>query len=1047
MKFTENKQFSTKEHGKSSQGGNPDEQGRSLELLQQAEFRHEERELGILFDADWYARRYLSEKLSFGRALAHFLTEGIKQFHDPNPFFFTRWYVAQANLAVLPVNILLHYIRRGAALGVPPCPLFDSPWYYVRHDVASSGLTPLSHFIQAARSGVMHDPNRFFDSALYMEEQASSRKYPHPLLHYLENARSLKPRPSEHFATQDYLLAYEDVDKSGMNPLDHYLRHGQFEGRNPKPLTVDYTEDKLRLREFRNAPADNRVVIYTAIAGDYCRLLPPAALMPGARYICFSDMPRQTYDIWTIRPLPRQFAESPRWSARWCKLHPHELFPDAETAVWMDGNIIINGDMEQYIRTALAGDSPVGMIRHPHRDCVYEEVAACLELNKDQEDRLLEQKRRYASRGLPPHGGLYETGVIINNLKHPALPALYDLWWQELSTGSFRDQVSLPYVLDRLKITPREFLPQGTSVRNCDDFIYIGHTDTFNVVLKESQFSTEVRFPERTVSFAGYCREHPEWRDAVKDHRTDVIVAVHNALEHVRACFESLLPTLRAADGLIIVNDKSDAETSDWLREFAKSDPRITLLENEQNLGYTGSANRGLRASQAPFRVMLNSDTLVPAHWLEKLLVVAYSDEKTGIVGPLSNAASYQSIPFLKYTAGDTPINTLPKGKTVADMDALCAGAAPYGAYPAVSLVHGFCLGIRQELIDKIGFFDEINFARFFGGEDDYCMRAAEAGFTLRIATPVYVFHAKSKSISKETRNPSIDRASNLLIRIYGNRIISNAASKTRHNTFLMYMRNICSTYYHFSAIEPDYIKLFNNAGFVVEKNNNYISIYNKNLIITGKSNNTLVTSHGIFIEECYAFMSQNEFVVFDIGFNIGCSSLYYALYDNIKHIYGFEPFTPTYQLGLSNLADNKKLAEKITVFNFGLGVKDMTLYRNYNEDKPGSMSSIVERFESGTVEKIIIKKATDVLMPLFKAHKENIMLKIDCEGAENDILSTMEKEKLLSCVTAISMEWHFMYPRYLLELLKRNNFFIFFNHTVHNTLGMIYAINKTQSS
>jgi GT2 family glycosyltransferase len=271
---------------------------------------------------------------------------------------------------------------------------------------------------------------------------------------------------------------------------------------------------------------------------------------------------------------------------------------------------------------------------------------------------------------------------------------------------------------------------------------------------------------------------------------------VHNALDYVRACFASLLPTLRAADGLIIVNDKSDDATSAWLRAFAKSDSRIRLLENAENLGYTGSANRGLRASDAPFRVMLNSDTLASAGWLEKMLLAAFWDDDTGIVGPLSGAASWQSVPHLEFTAENTPINALPEGKPAADMDRFCEETAPWGLYPSLPLIHGFCFGIRQEVIDRIGYFDEIHFARFFGEENDYCLRAAEAGFALRVALPVYVFHAKSKSIAEEIRRTSVGEAGNALRRIYGRGTIEQATFAMRHDPLLTHMREMCANLY-----------------------------------------------------------------------------------------------------------------------------------------------------------------------------------------------------------------------------------------------------------
>ena len=47
---------------------------------------------------------------------------------------------------------------------------------------------------------------------------------------------------------------------------------------------------------------------------------------------------------------------------------------------------------------------------------------------------------------------------------------------------------------------------------------------------------------------------------------------------------------------------------------------------------------------------------------------------------------------------------------------------------------------------------DEENFPIGYGEENDYCIRAADAGFTLAIADDAYVFHAKSKSFGHSRR-------------------------------------------------------------------------------------------------------------------------------------------------------------------------------------------------------------------------------------------------------------------------------------------------------
>ena len=75
-----------------------------------------------------------------------------------------------------------------------------------------------------------------------------------------------------------------------------------------------------------------------------------------------------------------------------------------------------------------------------------------------------------------------------------------------------------------------------------------------------------------------------------------------------------------------------------------------------------------------------------------------------------------------------------------------------------------------------------------------------------------------------------------------------------------------------------------------------------------------------VFIEKDYNLLSQESFVVFDIGMNIGISSLFFGLKNNVDKIYSFEPVVPTYDQALHNLDLNPSYSNKIDAFNFGLG-------------------------------------------------------------------------------------------------------------------------------
>lgn len=246
---------------------------------------------------------------------------------------------------------------------------------------------------------------------------------------------------------------------------------------------------------------------------------------------------------------------------------------------------------------------------------------------------------------------------------------------------------------------------------------------------------TEVRLPQK-----------PE----THSKSIDIIICVHNALTDVQNCIQSVFQNSTRPYRLIIVNDGSDIDTKGYLREIAHENKDIILLENSSALGYTKAANQGISASSADYVILLNSDTIVPPEWLDRMIQPFLINSRVGIVGPISNTASWQSVPDLLEN-GDWAQNTLPNGISIDEMGKLVSNFSPQ-IYPSVPLLNGFCLMIRRELIADIGLLDEINFPMGYGEEDDYIFRARKAGWQLAWADDVYVYHAQSRSYSHERR-------------------------------------------------------------------------------------------------------------------------------------------------------------------------------------------------------------------------------------------------------------------------------------------------------
>lgn len=202
---------------------------------------------------------------------------------------------------------------------------------------------------------------------------------------------------------------------------------------------------------------------------------------------------------------------------------------------------------------------------------------------------------------------------------------------------------------------------------------------------------------------------------------------------------------------------------------------------------------------------------------------------------------------------------------------------------------------------------------------------------------------------------------------------------------------------------------------------------------------------HAAFLRRDYDFTINEPYIMIDIGLNLASTSVLFARNEYIKKIYAFEPFHETFVWAVQNINANPH-KDKIEAYNFGLSGSDRLLRIKYHPHRSGSMSTVMDRYGDDSTlweETIEVQQASRVLRPILERHQEKVFLKMDCEGAEKEILPDLEKSHLLSRIDIIILEWHFENPSPLVEILERNNFFVFCSHDRPDDLGMIKAVRQ----
>ncbi len=225
----------------------------------------------------------------------------------------------------------------------------------------------------------------------------------------------------------------------------------------------------------------------------------------------------------------------------------------------------------------------------------------------------------------------------------------------------------------------------------------------------------------------------------------DIIIPVYAGREESRRCLESVVNNLQKTRyRLLVINDASpDPGIHEDLCSFAAAHDQMELLENEKNLGFVATVNRGMAFSEDNDVVLLNSDTEVANDWLDRLVAAADRDERIGTLTPFSNNATICSFPrFCQSSA-------LPEQWDVAALDDLFRRVNA-GEVLDIPTGVGFCQYIRRQCLQETGLFDVERFGRGYGEENDFCRRAAGLGWRNMLCCDVFVFHQGGVSFSDE---------------------------------------------------------------------------------------------------------------------------------------------------------------------------------------------------------------------------------------------------------------------------------------------------------
>lgn len=215
---------------------------------------------------------------------------------------------------------------------------------------------------------------------------------------------------------------------------------------------------------------------------------------------------------------------------------------------------------------------------------------------------------------------------------------------------------------------------------------------------------------------------------------TSIIIPTYNKVNYLRECIDSIQTHTDTPYEIIVVDNASTDETVKYLLELTGE---VRYAIHDKNRGFSGAVNTGLMMAKGKTIVILNNDVLVTPNWLRNMLTCLFSDERIGIVGPITN-----------YISGEQKIEA--PYETIEEMFSFAVqhNVPDHSKWQYTDRLLGFCLLFRRNLLEQTGYLDEgFEIGNF--EDDDWTVRVRLQGKSLVICRDVFIHHYGSVSIKE----------------------------------------------------------------------------------------------------------------------------------------------------------------------------------------------------------------------------------------------------------------------------------------------------------
>ena len=211
-----------------------------------------------------------------------------------------------------------------------------------------------------------------------------------------------------------------------------------------------------------------------------------------------------------------------------------------------------------------------------------------------------------------------------------------------------------------------------------------------------------------------------------------------NLGELLKNCLMSVFDTNYPNFEVLFVDNASTDGSVEFVKKRFGHNPRLRIIQNERNLGFTEGNNVGIRNAKGRYIALLNSDTRVDPNWLKELVMAIQPSDVGAVQSKLLQMDSADTLDcaggFIDYYGYHFERGRGEK-------------SSKYSQPGEIFYAKGAGVLFKPEVLAKTGLFDPEIFMYF--DETDLCWRIWLSGYKVLYAPKSIVYHASGSTASK----------------------------------------------------------------------------------------------------------------------------------------------------------------------------------------------------------------------------------------------------------------------------------------------------------